>query len=92
MCLCQILFVPSSHLSLGLCFTSLIFHSECIDIDFLDKVAKLNSWLLKLLGKKKKKDSVLTSMLHLTFSNSSRLFELFCGLILLTRVKNTECQ
>lgn len=90
MYLCQILFVPSSCFSSGLCFTSLIFHSECIKTDFLDKVAELNLWLLKLL--KKRKYSVLINMLHLTFYNSSRLFEFSCGLILLTRVKNTEGQ
>lgn len=33
---------------------------------------------------------MLTSILH--FSNSSSIFELFPGLILLTRVKNTDSQ
>lgn len=89
MWLCQTLFIPSSCLLSFLYLTSLIFPSEYINFDFLDKI---NSRLLKILKKPMTKIFLLTGRLHLTFSYSSSLFELLSGLILLTRVKNTEGQ
>lgn len=48
--------------------------------------------LTKVTEKNRKKNLVLTSRLHLTFSYSSSLSQLHSGLILLIRVKNTEGQ
>lgn len=69
---------------------SLMFPSEYTNFDFLAKISKLR--VIKNTEKKHKKNLVLTSRLHLTFSYSSSLFELHSGLILLTRVKNPEGQ
>lgn len=48
MWLCQILFVPSMCFPSFLFLTSIVFYSEFINFGFSDKIAKLNSQLLKI--------------------------------------------
>lgn len=62
-----------------------MFPSEYTNFDLLAKISKLRVI-------KNTKKPTRNSRLHLTFSYSSSLFELHSGLILLTRVKNTEGQ